>query len=523
MTSSAESLGPRGRRLLATPGVVLVLALVVIPFVELARRTIDSDALLEVWSRSGIGDSLRFTVLETIASTVVTLLLGLGPAWAFSHHSMPGHRFATAVATVPFMMPTVVVAAAFLGLLPGTIERGTIAVVIAHAYFNVAVVVRTVAPVWATIDPMLLSAARNLGASRVRAFTTISLPLLRPALLSASAIVGFMCATSYGVVRMLGGGDATIEVEVYRRAAMFGDIPGATTLATAQLIVAVVCLFVWLGKDRVVFVDSSHRSRRRDRTSARVIAAATVVITAVPLIALVGFSFRARGHWTLSGWRTLLDGATIPGLRLEVSDVLWRSLLFALIAAAIAVPIGVAVSTATATVPGRSLVDRILTIPLGASAVAMGLGIVITYDVAPFDFRSSWWLIPVVHAVIALPFVIRIVQPVQAGIPTHLRDVAATLGASPVRTWATIDFPLVSGAIRTAIGLSLAISLGEFGATSFLSRGDTETLPIAVERLLGRSGDLARLTGHAVAVVLLGITVAALALTMRSRRTWEAS
>jgi len=521
MRSSAEPLARLRGPLLAAPGFLLVLASIVIPVIALGLRTIDSDALFGVWSRPGIGDALSFTLLETALSTVVTVLLGLAPAWALSHHSMPGHRSALAVTTVPFMMPTVVVGAAFLGLLPDSIERGLTPVVIAHVYVNVAVVIRTIAPVWATIDPLLSAAARSLGAGRVRTFTTITLPLLRPALTSATAIVGFMCATSYGVVRMLGGNHATIEVEVYRRAILFDDLPGAATLAITQLIVAAVCLFSWLRKDRVVFTDSSHRSRRRDRPLARLVTAITIALTALPLISLVVSSLRSRGRWTLGGWRLLFGGSNMPGLQVDLAHVLPRSLLFALVATAIAVPIGVA--TSTAAVMGRTVVDRILLIPLGASAVAVGLGILITYDTAPFDFRGAWWLVPVVHAVVALPFVIRVVQPVQARIPGRLRSVAATLGASPARVWATIDVPLIARAIRTAIGLSIAISLGEFGATSFLSRSDTDTLPIIIERLLGRSGDLARLTGQGAAVVLLFVTTFALISTSRSDRTWGSS
>ena len=522
MPSSADPATAGRVRLFAVPGLVMVLALVVVPVFALASRTIDSASLFGVWSRPGIVDAIGFTVAETILSTLVTVALGLAPAWALSHHSMPGHRFALAVTTVPFMLPTVVVGAAFLGLLPGSVERGLVAVVVTHAYFNVAVVIRTVAPVWATIDPMLVAAARNLGASRSRAFVSVTLPLLKPALLSAVAIVGFMCATSYGVVRMLGGGDATLEVEVYRRAILFGDIAGASTLAVAQLVVAAICLFVWVGKDRVVFTESGHRSRRRDHPAARVVAVITTVLTAVPIVALVLSSIRSRGHWTLAGWRLLTSDSDVPGLRVDLPDVLFRSLTFAAIAAAIAVPVGIATSTFSAAAR-RTILDRVLLLPLGASAVAVGLGIVITYDSAPFDFRSSWWLPPVVHAVVALPFVIRVIQPVQSRIPEHLRSAAATLGASPLRVWATVDVPLISGAIRTAVGLSLAISLGEFGATSFLTRNDSDTLPITVEQLLGRSGDLARLAGHGVAVVLLLVTLVALAFTTRSRRSWSAS
>ena len=154
MPSSADLSRTGWVRLLAVPGLVMVLAFVLVPVLALGARTFDSASLFGVWSRPGIVDAIGFTIVETILSTAVTIALGLAPAWALSHHSMPGHRFALAVTTVPFMLPTVVVGAAFLGLLPGSVERGLVAVVIAHAYFNVAVVIRTVAPKWATIDPM---------------------------------------------------------------------------------------------------------------------------------------------------------------------------------------------------------------------------------------------------------------------------------------------------------------------------------------------------------------------------------
>jgi thiamine transport system permease protein len=136
----------------------------------------------------------------------------------------------------------------------------------------------------------------------------------------------------------------------------------------------------------------------------------------------------------------------------------------------------------------------------------MGLSIVVTYNDDFLDLRGSWFILPVVHAVVALPFVVRTVASVQSTIPTHLRSAAMTLGATPWRTWRTVEWPLLSPAIRTTAALSMAISLGEFGATSLLSRRDTDTLPIAVDRLLGRSGDLARLSGLATAVVLLTLT-----------------
>lgn len=493
------------------PAILLVLAIVVVPMVSLTTHTITGDSILGVWRRPGVMDSLRFTIVETVLSTILTVVLGLAPAWAFSQWHFVGRRFMLSTVTLPFVLPTVVVAAAILGLLPDGANRGPWVVVLAHVYFNLAVVIRTVGPMWSTIDPMLIAAARSLGASRRRAFLTVTLPLLRPSLWSATGIVAFMCASSYGIVRLLGGNNTTIEVEIYRRALSFGDVPGAATLAVAQFMVVAAALLIWTRRGNIVSQELSRRlTPRRTPWLAPVIAVITSVLIAVPMIALIVASVRNRGSWTMSGWRVVFGTRSVPGLNLAIEPIILRSLTFAILATLIAVPLGV---LATRSNSSKSSYDtatsRLLLLPLGASAVAVGLGIVITYDRGLFDLRGSWFMLPVVHAVVALPFVVRTVQPVAQGIPRHLRAAAMTLGASPWRAWRTIEWPLLYPAIRTASALSMAISLGEFGATSLLTRHDTDTLPIAVDRLLSRSGDLARMSGHATAVVLLVATAGA--------------
>jgi len=490
------------------PAIVLVVAFVVVPLANLTTRTITAESVTGVWGRPGVIDAIRFTVLETVLSTVLTVALGLAPAWAFSRWQFRGRRFMLSTVTLPFVLPTVVVGASFLELLPAGSNRGLLAVLLAHVYFNLSVIIRTVGPVWATIDPMLIAASRTLGASPARSFFTVIVPMLRPGLVAASGIVGFMCATSYGVVRMLGGHNTTVEVEIYRRAMSFGDIPGAATLATAQLLVVATCLVAWRRRPRTTRNEIAQRTmQRRAPRLAPVVAMVTTSVIAIPLISLMISSVRNRGSWTLAGWRIITGRRSIPGLNIDLVSVILRSMLFALIATAIAVPVGVlATRWRTSNVSRSRTSERLLLLPLGTSAVAMGLSIVVTYNDDFLDLRGSWFILPVVHAVVALPFVVRTVASVQSTIPTHLRSAAMTLGATPWRTWRTVEWPLLSPAIRTTAALSMAISLGEFGATSLLSRRDTDTLPIAVDRLLGRSGDLARLSGLATAVVLLTLT-----------------
>jgi thiamine transport system permease protein len=178
----------------------------------------------------------------------------------------------------------------------------------------------------------------------------------------------------------------------------------------------------------------------------------------------------------------------------------------------VSVVLGVLTALAIAQLRRRAwLLDTGIMLPLGTSAVTIGFGIVITYDTPPLDLRSSIVIVPLVHALVAVPFVVRTVLPVLRSVPGGLLEAAATLGASPWQVWRRVEFPLVRGAVAASAGFAFAVSLGEFGATSFLTRRGAETLPVAIDRLLGRTGDLIQAQGFALATMLLVLTVVAVA------------
>jgi thiamine transport system permease protein len=145
-------------------------------------------------------------------------------------------------------------------------------------------------------------------------------------------------------------------------------------------------------------------------------------------------------------------------------------------------------------------------LPLGASAVMLGFGFVIAFDEPPIDFRASPWIVPVAQALVAVPFVVRIVAPALRAIDERQREAAALLGAPPARVRREIDLPIVARALAVGAGFAFAISLGEFGATVFLARADNPTLPVAIFRFLGRPGELNVAQAYALAVVLMAVT-----------------
>jgi thiamine transport system permease protein len=256
--------------------------------------------------------------------------------------------------------------------------------------------------------------------------------------------------------------------------------------------------------------DRRRRPVGRQRIAVASAVALTTAIVATPLVALVHRSVRFEDGYSLTAWRSLGNNEIRPGLRLGVDPLaaLERSAVTAAWATLFALVIGgMAIVAISALGRTGQVLDVGLMLPLGTSAVTIGFGMLITFDAAPFDWRASWWLVPVGHALVAAPFVVRAALSVERSIPRDQAAAAATLGASPIRAWAHTTLPALRRPLAAAAGLAAAISLGEFGATSFLSRAGGETLPIAIERLLGRTGSVFQAQAFALSTILAAMTI----------------
>jgi thiamine transport system permease protein len=224
---------------------------------------------------------------------------------------------------------------------------------------------------------------------------------------------------------------------------------------------------------------------------------------------LVTRSFDTPTGYGLDFYRALGEIHAGSTLFVEPVDAIANSLRFAAVATVIAVVVGGCAAVALASSRRRGL-DAVIALPLGVSAVTVGFGFLISLDHPPVDLRSSWWLVPIAQALVAIPFVVRLMTPVLRAIDPRLREAAATLGASPLRVWREVDLPIVARAVLVAAGFAFAISLGEFGATVFLVRPDTPTLPVLVYRLLGQPGPLNFGAAMAASVILMALTTLAM-------------
>jgi thiamine transport system permease protein len=315
------------------------------------------------------------------------------------------------------------------------------------------------------------------------------------------------------VILILGGiRYATLEVAIYRQAVTLFNLPLAAVLALIQLIGVSTVLAIYARRQESashLALASERSTRRRPRGGGAVAVTAALVGTlgalAIPPAVL---AVRALSN---AGFSRLFTRDPVVGR--PVSSVP-NSLGFATAATVIAVLIGMCAAYVISQRSSRlsQWFDVVLMLPLGTSAVTIGFGFLIALGF-PVDLRATIALVPLAHALVAIPFVVRATVPLLRSISPTLREAAATLGASPRKVFRYVDLPIVSRAAMVGAGFAFVVSLGEFGATSFIVRPNTTTIPVMIFRLLGRPG-VGNFAAALALATLLGALTAAVILVM---------
>ena len=496
------------------------------------------------------GGVVLFTFYQAALSTLLTLLLGLPSAYLFARFDFRGKSILRALTAVPFMLPTVVVAAAFNALLG---QRGLLStlfsfffplpqfsihpspfilILLAHVFYNTTIIIRIVGTALSSLDPKLEQTARSLGADTFHVWTNITLPLLRSSILAASLLVFLFDFTSFGVILLLGGSQfSTLEVEIYLQAVKLLNLPLAAILSVIQLLCTLIFSLLYSKyaiRSMQQLTPRSTTTRPKTFKQKLFVTLFCILLSAFFISPLASLPIRSlfrleadRGQrdevqygFTTAYYEELFINrrgsifyvppikATLNSLAYAGSTVILSLLLGFPAAFALAKPTRL-----------EKVLDPLIMLPLGSSAVMLGLGFIITYG----KWLTSPLLVPFAHTLVALPFVIRTLQPAVASIPQRLRNAASSLGASPFEVWKNIDLPILRRAALAAATFAFTVSLGEFGATLLISRPEYPTIPIAIERFLSQPGGLNYGQAMAMASILMLLTMVSILLIEKFR------
>jgi thiamine transport system permease protein len=515
---------------------------------------------IEVFTSPSMRGVIAFTFWQAALSTILTLLIGLPGAYVLARFQFKGKSLLQALTAIPFVLPTLVVAAAFNALLgprgwinlvlmqlfdlsyaPIQFMNTFFAILVAHVFYNTTIVLRLVGDFWSHLDPRMAQAAQVLGATRWRTIYHVTLPLLLPAITAAAVLIFLFDFTSFGVILVLGGPRfATLEVEIYNQTIGLFNLPLAAALSVIQLACTLTLTVLYTRYTARIAHPLTLRSRQstqgrlvtwQQRLFAGLVVTFLLVFLTVPLIALVTRSFISfsvepaavqplSSQLTLDFYRELTINRRDSLFFVPPTTAIAVSLAYATATMFLALALGLPAAWALAyqgkTAPNR-VFDPLLMLPLGTSAVTLGLGFIVALDQPPLDLRASLFLVPLAHTLVAFPFVVRSLTPALRSIRPRLRHAAQVMGAAPLHVILSIDLPLVGRAVIVAAAFAFAISLGEFGATALISRPEYPTIPIMIYRFISQPGALNYGQALALSTILMAVTAASILVIERIR------
>lgn len=558
--------------------ILVYLGLILIPIYLAVQRLMDvtgKNPFSAIFSLSDhpLGtEAIYFSFIQALLSATLTLAIGLPVAWWLGRHQWKHLNMIRAVLTLPFVTPTIVAAMGFLALFKtggpiesigidlrfesgfiGKISDATgiensghiIALLLAHAWFNLALVIRFVEPKIATIPPRFEESIRLLpiGKTRFNRARYFWWPMLRTSIGAAFIFTFIFSFTSFALVRWLAPDMWTLEalmaieggaagIPNYRTEASLLVLGGAT-LQGIILLSALGLAGYWQQKQSIsndiVSETFARKASGKPSNFARIGIGLALSFALAPLVLMLLSSLRIRDRtnesyrWSTEAWDIALTGDLTY---VSAIDALSNSIVYAIACMVVAVLLGYSVASSIHTLEQKGkkktamIIDLLSMLPLALSGVMVGLGVLLgVLKVWPELFQ--WYGLPVIpHAMLTTPFVVRILLPALRSLDASYDETAAMLGYSQFQRFLKVRIPLMKGSIVVAATLSIAFSLGEFGASWILLRsGSWDTLPILVDQLMARPKyfQLVEPVAMATASLLMMVTFVLFVITERFR------
>ena len=529
-------------------------------FLALERLTRVTDSSIfdawDLWKNANQTDGvLSFTLLVAFTTSCFTCIIGFWIASTLAKYEIKHVSLIRAFFVLPFVTPAIVAAVGFLAIIDsdsilsrlgidlytqsgfigklgeilGAENLGNfIALILALSWFNISLVIRLIEPMIARLDKDWEDQFSILpkGDSTLFKLRYFYLPIYGPGIFVAWSLTFIFSFTSFALPKWLSPQNNTIEtlVSIYSSSA---GIEGYRVWSSELVLSATIIQFLVLGiamslstilqskhNSRIELVNENYSRKQRGKlTPIRKIGLSISFLYVIsPLVAVLSNSFRSIERtgsetvraWSFEGWRVAWRGdlsyAGIP-------EAMTNSVTYAIVCMAIALIVGTTIAASIKQLEdaGRLILARIVDfvsfLPLIVSAITVGLGILIGL-LNLFPELLNWRFLPVwAHIMMVCPFVVRIMLPAFRSLDQLYSDQATVLGMTDVEVFWRIKIPLLKPQIIVSAALSMAFSLGEFGASWMLSGiGNWVTLSTLTDQLMSRPNYFPEVRSSAMAV-----------------------
>ncbi|MFT5514300.1 MAG: iron(III) transport system permease protein [Rhodothermales bacterium] len=518
MIRTARLLDRRQSWALALPVGLVLLAYVLYPSLRMFATGLGAEGLTDMFSGWGSANTraLFNSVWISLLSVVGAGVLGTGMAYGFFRFEFPFRRTLMAVAALPLALPPLVGVLAFLflygesGIIPRGLQAlfglsevpfafdGLPAVWLVHVYSFYVYFYLFVSAAFRNIDRSVIEASLDLGASGIVTFRRVLLPMLRPALVSASLLVFMISMASFTAPLLFAGTENFLTLQIYNYKTN-GNLEMSAAVASVLTVICLAFLaLIELGKRGTTGTSASKGAGAPPipltsgwaRWVVGGVGLILLTILLLPIGVILLISFVKEGSWT---YQVLPQAYTLAnyGSLLSQADVfepIQNSLVMASLAtlANVVFGVGAALLIVKGAIRGRAVFRAIAMLPFAIPGTVIAINLIVTFNqpsVAGFGqvLVGSFWLLPLAYFIRNVPLVVRATTSALESYDPRLTEASIDLGAASFTTFRRVMLPILGPSILAGTLLTFVAALGEFVSSILLYNFDNR--PISVEIL----------------------------------------
>ena len=524
-------------------GFALVLIFLIYPLADVFQYSFtdkETGALslanwAEFLSRKYYLKAFIHSMFVAVSTTGLCLLFGIPLAFFTTRYRIRGSALLNTVAVLALLSPPFIGAYSWVTMLGrnGFLRvalasagidlppiYGPIGIILADSLQYFPFVSLMTAGALTTIDRSLEEASENLGASSVRTFFRVTLPLVLPSVTGGALISFMMSLSNFGTPMIIGGNYLVLPTLAYNLfTSEIAERPGmASTVSLILMLCAtgVIALQQWASSRRKYASMLVNRPVRKSLSGAasclaHLVCYAIVGLAALPLAVVVFFSFRNTNGPVFT------PGFSLESYRMIFFDVpktVANSFLYSLVAVVLIALVGTLLGfiVARRRTMAVKVLDPLLMVPYIVPGTVLGIGYIVAFNRKPFFLVGTATIMIMTYFIRRLPYSVRSAASILKQIDPALEEAGINLGSAPGRTFRTVTLPLMKAGIVSGAIMSWVTSMNELSASILLYVGRTMTMPIKVylSVLDGFFG-----TASAMSTILLAVTGIALYLVNR--------
>jgi iron(III) transport system permease protein len=450
------------------------------------------------------------TLLLSTLLLVTTTVFGIPLAYILARYRHRGKTIFTALILLPIVLPAFAGVFAFIiffgkygtinlllmdyGLIDEPINfiYGRHGLVFIQALHMLPFIVLGLSAGFTNIDPAFEEAAEVEGASGVRRFFTITLPLCTPSYMAGAVLVFLWPFTDWLTPLILGQVDYLPSVSYINIAYHFTDVHRKYMGIVAVVVSAIICISLfllarwWVERRKYTGLSKGTTSEGRVIEPSRLVKTGAyvymvliaILVLLIPIVlGLAAFSRRwvfeaFPTYWTLENFRLIL---------LESPGLIKNSFVFSGIALIFGIAFGLpaAYLIVRTRIAGRDALDFVITLMLAFPGIAIGVSYLLAFWKG-IPLATHWIIMPLALFSRRLPYFLRMAHSSYLQLDTSLEEASEVSGAGKIRTFFNISLPLLLKGVLVGVVMFFIMAFQEISTAIFLYRGGWETLPIGI-------------------------------------------